>query len=102
VATSSAHAVGPSDASVVVVLALGSDSAMPLVLALRTPVFVLQMLVLLASGTALRLLSLVPCRLGVGLRLCATPRYVQRCHQGPLLRVPRMLAQTLSFYLGLL
>jgi hypothetical protein len=27
---------------------------------------------------------------------------VQRCHQGPLLRVARMLAQTLSFCLGLL
>jgi hypothetical protein len=58
--------------------------------------------VLLASGTALRLLSLVPRRLGVGLRLCATPHCVQRCHQGPLLRVARMLAQTLSFCLGLL
>jgi hypothetical protein len=44
--------MGPSDASVVVVLVIGSDSAMPLVLALRTPMPVLQTLVLLASGAA--------------------------------------------------
>jgi hypothetical protein len=44
--------MGPSDASVVVVLVIGSDSAMPLVLALRTPMPILQTLVLLASGAA--------------------------------------------------
>jgi hypothetical protein len=40
--TMSAHAVGPSDASVVAVLVIGSVSTMPLVLALRTLLLVLD------------------------------------------------------------
>jgi hypothetical protein len=94
VATRSAHVVGPSDASVVIVLATRSDyvvcALLLLVLALRTLVLVLRMLVLLVSGATLRPLSLVvPCCLGVGLRSCATHRYVQSCRQGPLLGVAR-------------
>jgi hypothetical protein len=94
--------VGLSDACVVVVLVIGSDSAMSLVLALLTPVLVLRMLVLLFSGAALRPLSLVPRRPVVGLRSCATPRCMQRCRQGPLLGAARTLVRTLSFSLSLL
>jgi hypothetical protein len=65
-------------------------------------VLVIQMLVLLSSESALRLLSLVPHRPVVGLRSCATPRCVQRCHQGPLLGAARMPVRTLSFSLSLL
>jgi hypothetical protein len=55
VTTKSAHVMSPSDASVVVVLVIGSVSVMhafpPLVLALWTLVLVLWTLVLFASGT---------------------------------------------------
>jgi hypothetical protein len=57
-ATRSTHVVSPSDASVVAVLVIGGDSAMhafmPRILALWTLVLVLEMLMPLASGTALR------------------------------------------------
>jgi hypothetical protein len=69
----STHVVSPSNASVFVVLDIGSVSAvrafLPTVRALRTPVLVRRTLVLLASRAALRLLSLVvPRYLEVGLR----------------------------------
>jgi hypothetical protein len=101
----SAHAVSPSDASVVVALVTGSDSAMhaflPLVLALRLLVLVLQTRLPLASGAALRLHRLgVPRRPGIVPRLFARRR-LQHRRQGPLQGVPRssmsMPASTLAF-----
>jgi hypothetical protein len=59
VATRSAHVVDPLDASVVIVLVIGSDFAMPLVLVLRTLILVLRMLLLLASGVVHCLFGLV-------------------------------------------
>jgi hypothetical protein len=102
VATRSAHVVGLSDAPVNVILVTGSDFVVPLVLALWTPVLVLRMLLVLASGATLRPLSLVPRRAVVGLRSCATPCCVQRCRQCPLVGVARTPVQTLSFSLSLL
>jgi hypothetical protein len=70
--------------------------------AFRPLVLALQILMLLASGAALRPLSLVvPRRPGVGLRSCATRLCVQRCCQDPLLGVVRSSVSapvwTLSF-----
>jgi hypothetical protein len=96
----------PTYASVVVVLAIGSISAMRAflqhVLALRTLVLVLQMLVLLVGGAALCPLSLVaPCCLRVGLTSCTTHLCLMWCCQDPLLGAARssmsMAVWTLSF-----
>jgi hypothetical protein len=112
VATRSAHVMGPLDASDVVVLVIGSDSAvhallLPIVaLAPRTVVLILRMLVRLASGATLRSLSLVvPRCLGVGQRSFATRRCMQQCCQDPLQGLARSLVATpvwtLSFSLRL-
>jgi hypothetical protein len=79
--TRPASAMGPTDAIAVIVLVTESVSVMLsfllLVIALRTLGLVLQMFILLASRVALCALSLVvPRRLVVGLRLCATRRCV--------------------------
>jgi hypothetical protein len=92
--------------SVVVVLVIESVSAMPLVLALRTLLLVLRMLVLIASRAALCPLSLlVPRCPGVGLRSSATHHCVLRRRQGPLLGVASSSMSfpvwTLSFSLSL-
>jgi hypothetical protein len=94
VATRSGHAVGPTDASVAVVLVIGSVSAvrafLQLILALRMLVLVRRILALLVSRAALCLLSLVvPRHLGVGLTSCATRLCLQRCHKDPLLGAAR-------------
>jgi hypothetical protein len=101
----STHAAVPSNASVVTILVIGSifvvHGFLPLVLALQTLVLVLRMLLLLASGAALRSLSLVvPCCLGVGLRSSATHQCMQRCHQYPLLGVARSSVSTLVWTLS--
>jgi hypothetical protein len=68
VATRSGRAMGPTDASVAVVLVIGSVSAMraflQLVLAVRILMVVRQMLVLLVSRVALCPLSLIFLELG--------------------------------------
>jgi hypothetical protein len=91
--------LSPGQGSVFVVRAF-----MSLVLAHRTLVLVLRMLVLLASGAALRPPCLVvPCHPRAGLRLCAI--CVQRCRQDPLLGFVRssvsMPVWTLSYSLRL-
>jgi hypothetical protein len=110
VATKSAHVMGPLDASDVAVLVIGSDSAVHAlllpVLAPRTVVLVLRMLVLLASGATLHSLSLVvPRCLGVGQRSFATRRCMQQRRQDPLQGVARSSVATpvwtLSFSLKL-
>jgi hypothetical protein len=99
VTTRSAHAVSLSDASVIVVLVIESDSAMhafpPLVLALRTLMLVLRMHVPLANRASLRLHSLVvPRRPGLGLRSCAARRRLQYRRQDPLQGVARSSMST--------
>jgi hypothetical protein len=84
----SAHAVSPSYASGVVALVTGSDSIvrafLPLILALRLLVLILQTRLPLASGAALRLHSLVvPWHPEIGLRSFARHR-LQHRRQGPL------------------
>jgi hypothetical protein len=82
VTTRSAYAVSPSDASVVVILVIGSDSV---VRTLPPVVLILRMHVLVASGAALRPHNLVvPRRPELGLKSCAARRRLHHRCQDPL------------------